>query len=313
MVETGSPLPEGRETRPIVKPLLITAHRMGGMVHAPDNSLPNLEYGMTLGVTAVETDFQRTADGCLIVSHANDVLEEKKAGLAELVLTEAYLVDGGKPGKQLISEMTRDEVKRLRYRGLVGAQEQELWLPEADEIVEVAKGRTNFHIGPKGGPRMSAEPVLAFLARNKISDRTLIQCMNSVESKNLTFARELRAGDDRVSILYWDFQEYDDDQGRHRVIEEIASIGVEMYGTVSPTAETIAFCHDRGIAAMPSVGSVTTVDEITKYLLMGVDCLLVDDPQMALATVENVMGKEYLPVAGQTMYDVMQSRKRPRQ
>ena len=286
---------------------------MGGVVHAPDNSLPNLEYGMTLGVTGVETDFQRTADGHLFVSHANDVLEEKKAGLAELVLTEAYLVGGGKPGKQLISEMTREEVKRLRYKGLVGGREQELWLPEADEIVAAAKGRTNFHIGPKGGPRMSAEPVLAFLARNKISDRALIQGMNSVESKNLTFARELRAGDDRVSILYWDFEEYDDDddRGRRKVIEEIASIGVEVYGTVSPTAETIAFCHDRGIAVMPSVGSVTTVEETTKYLLMGVDCLLVDDPEMALNTVEKVMGKEYMPVAGQTIYDVLQSRKRP--
>jgi len=285
---------------------------MGGTVHAPDNSIPNLEYAIALGVTGVETDFQRTADGHLFVSHANEVLEEKKAGLAELVVSECYLAEGGKPEKQFISEMTREEVKRLRYKGLVGGQEQELWIPEADEIVEAAKGRTNFHIGPKGAPRMSAEPVLAFLARNKISDRTLIQCMNSVESMNLAFARELRAGDDRVSIVYWDFEEYDGGQSRHRVIEELVNMGVEMYGSLSPTAETIALCHGCGIAVLPSVSNVTTVGEITRYLLMGVDALLVDEPEKALAAVEEVCGKEYLPVEGQTVHEVLRGGKQPK-
>lgn len=310
MAETGNDRSKSREAEPIMKPLVICAHRMGGTVHAPDNSIPNLEYGMTLGVTGVELDFQRSADGHLFVSHANEVLEERKAGLAELVVSECYLAGGGTPEKQLISEMTREEVKRLRYTGLVGGQEQELWIPEADEIVATARGRTNFHIGPKGAPRMSAEPVLAFLARNRIADRTLIQCMNAVESMNLDFARELRAGNGRVSIVYWDFDGNRGAESRRRIIEELAGIGVDMYGSVSPTKETIAECHDRGIAVLPSVDDVTTVDEITRYLLMGVDELLVDEPEKALATVEKVCGKDYLPVAGQTMREVMQSRKR---
>ena len=47
------------------RPLLISAHRAGGRVFAPDNSLPNIEHAVDLGVPLVEVDLRPTADGGL--------------------------------------------------------------------------------------------------------------------------------------------------------------------------------------------------------------------------------------------------------
>ncbi|NQT51031.1 hypothetical protein HQ576_03220, partial [bacterium] len=48
---------------------IISGHRGGGRVHAPDNSMPNIEFAVQHQLTAVEVDLRLTRDGRLILWH----------------------------------------------------------------------------------------------------------------------------------------------------------------------------------------------------------------------------------------------------
>ena len=78
------------------KYVTVVAHR-GDWRNHPENSLPAFQSCIEMGVDMIEIDLQRTKDG-------------------ELILMHDRTVDRCTNGKGKISEMTYDEIQRLRLR-----------------------------------------------------------------------------------------------------------------------------------------------------------------------------------------------------
>ena len=92
------------------------------------------------------------------------------------------------------------------------------------------------------------------------------------------------------------------------MMEELADIGVEILGSPGLTGAKVALCHEYGISVRPSGGDVGLSDG-RRFLLMGVDGLIPDHPTKVLGAVEKLWGGEYLPIKGQTIYQLLKDRK----
>ncbi|NOZ22056.1 MAG: glycerophosphodiester phosphodiesterase [Planctomycetes bacterium] len=284
--------------QPILKPLYISAHRGGGRVFAPDQSLPNVEHAMTLGVTAIEIDLRPTADGGIVLSH-DDRLPKELFGRADLIL----------------SRMPLAEITKLRYSATVGGRLwKDLGILTADEVVSKYKDRMNFQLHVK----VPVESVLELIRRHGIWDRAI------VSSRDLDYLRQVKSADKRIVVEWANNTLGRYQEGKkwkpypmpkqielyHEAMKKLSAIGGEMLCTKLLTPEKIAICHEYGIAVRPSVMSVGLTDG-ARFIRMGCDGLLTDNPAKVLGGVEKCLGKDYLPKKGQSVYELMQSRKNP--
>jgi len=283
---------------PLVKPLYIAAHRAGGRVFAPDNSLPNIKHAMTLGVTAIEIDLHPTADGRLVLSH-DDRLPNDRFGRDNL----------------FISRMSFADIRQLRYSARVGARRWTgLAVPSADEVVEKYKNQVNFQLDVKTVP---VEMVLEFIRRHGIWDRVV------VSSKSLEYLRRVKHADRRI-VVEWarnTLGRYQEGtkwkpypmsrqiELYHEAMRKLSAIGGEMLCTKLLTPEKVAICHQYGVCVRPSVQSVGPTDG-ARFLRIGCDGILADDPEKVVAAVKKLVGSEYVPVRGQSVYNLLHERSR---
>ena len=93
------------------------------------------------------------------------------------------------------------------------------------------------------------------------------------------------------------------------LMEQVASLGVEIFGGPGLTEAKVRLCHEYGITARPSGGDVLHSDA-RRFLMMGVDGVIPDNPEAVLHAVERLWGKQYLPRPGQTIRDLLKGRKR---
>ena len=103
-----------------VKNMQIIAHR-GGAGIGLENTLSCIEKGIAYGADVIEIDIHLTKDGHLIVCHDQTV-------------------DRTTNGKGKISEMTLDELRKLRIIDAEGNATDEQ-LPTLSEVMELVKGR----------------------------------------------------------------------------------------------------------------------------------------------------------------------------
>jgi formylglycine-generating enzyme required for sulfatase activity/glycerophosphoryl diester phosphodiesterase len=272
---------------PIVKPLHILAHRGGGRTYAPDNSMPNMEHAMTLGLTGVEIDLRQTRDGKLVLWHDDEIGDH------------VYVDGGGKPAKTKLSRMELQQVKALRYKGWVGDRMRELRIVPADEAIAKFKGQTNFYLDVKNTP---AERILELIARHDVAERCIVLAMD------MGYLRKIRTDDPRITLCYWAGIPDDPAEARE-LMEQVASLGVEIFGGPGLTEAKVRLCHEYGITARPSGGDVLHSDA-RRFLMMGVDGVIPDNPEAVLHAVERLWGKQYLPRPGQTIRDLLKGRKR---
>ena len=272
---------------PIIKPAMVWGDAGGGEVYAQaENCLPGIEHAMTLGLTGIEIDMRPTADGHIVLWH-DPTIDDR-----------FYLVSGGRPQKHKLNEMTLSEVKRLRYKATVAGREQELNLVTADEVISRFKGQTNFFLDIKSVP---ISTVTDLIARHQIQDRIV------VGSFSLDRLGQVKAADPRVAVELaaglLGTRSY-----LVKAVADLKSIGGEFLACDGWRADTAAYCHQHGIAVRIFGGTVGFGDG-TPYLMAGVDGLNGDYPERMLAAVERLWGQEYLPRKGQTIQEVLQSRK----
>ena len=286
------PSREARAEMESAKPLLISAHRGGGRVHAPDNSLPNIEHAMELGVPLIELDLRATADGGLVLWH------DPSAPGTLFGLDDEAPVRWG--------ELDRAAVERLRYTAEAGGRTwTDLCVLDADEVVRRFRDRIGFHLDIKDTP---VERVLELIDTHEIADRSIVA---SPDINHLAEVKRRRPGvvcewaqntlgrrqSDEGEWVWLDpepqLQDFRDALGL------ACGVGVEMLCTKGLTPEKVALCREYGVTVRPSVNTLGTGDG-AKYVAMGVEWLLCDDPERVKSTATVSRGSAAVAPASAT-------------
>lgn len=132
--EAAGRIAELRETlaRSGSNDVIVIAHR-ACWEKAPENSLAAIEACVDLGVDMVELDVRRTADGVLVLMH-----DER--------------VDRTTNGSGAVSDLTFEQIKRLRLREGVGGEDAamtSLAVPTFEQAMLAAKGRILVNLDAK--------------------------------------------------------------------------------------------------------------------------------------------------------------------
>jgi len=106
---------------PTTDHIMVVSHR-GDWRYAPENSLAAVQRCIDLGVDVVEIDVRLTKDGHLVAMHD-------------------LTVDRTTNGKGNLSDMTLEEVKKLRLKNACGAKGSRQQVPTLEEIMLLAKGK----------------------------------------------------------------------------------------------------------------------------------------------------------------------------
>lgn len=281
----------------ILKPLIISAHRAGGRVFAPDNSEPNIEHAVAIGVNMIEIDLRPTADGHLVLWH-------------DASAPRSTFFPGDTSQQRVVfHRLTMDDVNELRYTAVTGGREWKgLAVVDADTVIERYKNRLNFHLDVKSTP---ADRVLQLIAEHDIRDRVIVM------SEDLEYIRTIKKADPGIICEWpqntlgrhqvngeWVFYSMDRQlEEYHRAMRALREVGGDMLCTKGLTAKKVGICHQYGIAVRPSVGNVQEGGGIT-FLRMGVDGILSDNPAAVMEAVQTVLGKGYLPGPGQSVAEI---------
>ena len=283
---------------PLLKPIVISAHRAGGRTYAPDNSMANIEHALASGVNMIEIDLRPTSDGGLVLWH-------------DASSPRAMFFPDDVSGQRLaIRRLSLDEALRLRYGAVVGNRKWvDVGLVNAEAMIERYKDRLNFHLDVKETP---AKRVLQLIASHGIEKRVIVMC------KDLEYLRAIKRANPKLVVEWtqntlgryekegkWLFlpapqqiEEY------HKALRALSGIGGEMLCTKGLTAEKVQLCHRYGVAVRPSAGHVKAGDG-KQFLQMGVDGILGDNPQAVMACVRETLGKDYVAPPGMTVAEIV--------
>ena len=292
----------GEDSRsPFKDVFIISAHRAGGRVHAPDNSMPNVLYAIQNQVTAVEVDLRLTSDGDLVLWH-------------DASLPREY-VESEAAGKIAVRSLPSDRIRGIRYSAMVGDR---LWddmrIVFADELVMATKGKINLHLHPKDVP---AGRIIEFLHRHRIQK----ECM--VMQSDVDYLKEIASAEPDVCLEYCDntlgrrqidgqWQWYPT-QKQHelyrQLMEKLKAAGIDAFCTKGLTKEKVAICHEYGIMVRTSAAHMQPGSKPDRYLQMGVDYALTDDPILMKESVSRLRPGEALSKPGQTFLELVRGEK----
>ena len=276
---------------------IISGHRAGGRIHAPDNSMPNILFAVKNGLTAVEVDLRLTKDGKLVLWHDSSMPRR------HLRL--------GAAGDVAISALSSDEVRAIRYSATAGEKTWEnVEIVFGDELARSVKGKMNAHLHVKDVP---AKRLLEFIRKHDIQK----QCM--VMRDDIDYLQEIHRAEPDVCLEYVDnalgrrevdgkWQWYSPEEQRelyHALMSRLAAAGVDAFCTKGLSEEKVAICHQYGIIVRTSAGHMKAGVKPDRYLRMGVDYALTDDPLLMVESVLRLCPGLALSKPGQTFFDLV--------
>ena len=159
----------------------VAAHR-ADCVYAPENSLEALEHALFFGSDIIETDARITKDGHIVIMHD-------------------YTVDRMTDGTGTISEMTLDEIKKLRLNTNWGGKTS-LEVPTLEEFIKVAKGKACLYLDkasydlPGNEPGTFVKELLQVLRENDVLEEAIFVLDWPYEKAKRIF------GDDLEKVIY---------------------------------------------------------------------------------------------------------------
>lgn len=226
--------------------LIVFGHR-GAAGHAPENTLPSIEFALTAGVDGVEIDV-RLLDDAIIVLH--DVT-----------------VDRTTSGSGHYKSMSLDRLRSLDAGG--GAP-----IPLLQEVVDLIDGRVDLNVEVKE-PGIAAQVVDALMAmtasRAQWRSRILLSSFDVATTYQL--ARE--RGEMRLGILYED--SFDSALARAKTL---GAYSLHMSGR-SIELDDIALTHANNIAVF--VYTVNEQADILRCAEVRVDGVFSDYPDRVVA------------------------------
>ena len=289
--------------RPMLKPIVISAHRAGGRVYAPDNSEPNIEHAVALGLNMIEIDLRPTKDGALALHH-------------DPWFPRSYLFpDDTSKTRMQIYRLTLAEIRKARYSETVGGRKwADLKIPDADSVIERYKDKLNFHLDVKN---TSAERVLKLIADHHIEDRVIVMCpkldlLRAIKKANPKIVVEwtqntlgrYRTGGKWVQYpMERQLEEY------RKALSALREIGGEMLCVKLLTPRKVRLCHEYGVAVRPSVGHIKATNG-ERYIRMGCDGILCNNPEAVVEAVKRILGSDYVPKQGMTLWEIFGEKQR---
>ncbi len=237
-------------------PLLI-AHR-GANQLAPENSLTAFRIAQAQGADVLETDLHVSADGEIVVFHDH---------------TLQRMSNGSGP----LFAHTLDELKRLRLRGPDGLLTEER-IPTLIELLAATQGETPLLLELKDwrfvDVRHASRLVHILQAYGVLAKCALI-------SFNQALVRAMRQVCAEIPV------------GTITLLNPIPAAEGQLLGPFWPLLWVnpyyVAWAHRTGRIVAPL--DTTPEKRMARYLRMGVDAVLADDPAAALAAMQRVAAR----------------------
>ncbi|HHP7239774.1 glycerophosphodiester phosphodiesterase family protein [Longibacter sp.] len=271
----------------------LQGHR-GARGLAPENTLPAFRRALDLEVTTLELDVVISGDGKVVVSH--------EPWMSSVICTtpDGESVPDGSEREHNMFEMTYDEIKAYdcgsRVHPRFPEQKQEpVHKPLLRDVIDMAESYASTHdrgpifynvetkIRPKWegtftpDPETFADAVLHVLDDAGVTRRSTIQ---SFDPRTLIVANA-RQQPVRLALLI--ASSADNGVAENlRMLPFTPDIYSPDYSLV--TDAVIAEAHDRGMDVIP--WTVNDPDEMERLVGLGVDGLITDYPDRAVATLE---------------------------
>jgi len=297
---TGTGLGGKDEKDPSALPkstFIISGHRAGGRVHAPDNSLPNVLFAIENRLTAIEIDLWLTRDGRLVLWH-------------DASLPKAYL-ESGATGKIGLNKLSSEQVSKIRYSETVGDKKWgDVKIVFGDDLVKIAKGKINFHLDTKEVP---ADKLLEFIRIHDIRHESMVM------SGSIDYLQQIHRTEPEVCLEYADnslgrrqvkgkWEWYSTEKQHdlyHALMKKLAAAGIDALCTKGLSAEKVAICHQYGIMVRTSASHLKPGLSPDQYIKIGVDYALTDDPLLMGKRVTELRPGTGLSKSGQTFYELI--------
>ena len=249
--------------------VLVMAHQ-GGNNLWPDNTLFAYENAWGMGIDVLEMDVHSTQDGVLVLMHDDTVdrTTDGNGAIQDFSWLELQKLDAG-------YHWTTDEGATYPYRG------QGIRVPSLEEVFETfPNARMNIEI--KQAQPSIAQPLCEITRDHGMADRVLIASFNQDTIRDFRDACPdvaTSAGEDEVRLLYG-----------------LSLVYLERLYT--PSAEAVQVPEYRGgIHVLTSrfvraaqgrnmevhVWTVNDLDEMQRFLDLGVDGIITDNPDKLLS------------------------------
>ncbi len=266
----------------------------------PENTLAGFRRAIALGVDAIEMDVAMTADGVVVVSHdpaLNPDLTRDAAG--------AWLAGRGPFINTLrLAELSAYDIGRLRPGTFYAARYPDQQACDGERIPTLAAvfaldARVVFNIEVKtfpdhpgwsdDGPSL-ARAVVAAADAAGVTDRILVQGFDwrvlhtlRAERPEIALSYLTRAETAAKAALWWDAPGPEAFAGS--VPRAVAAAGGMSWGPeyVDLTAALVAEAHALGMKVRP--WTVNDPDDMRRLIDWGVDGLITDRPDLALAVM----------------------------
>jgi glycerophosphoryl diester phosphodiesterase len=259
--------------------------------------MPNILFAVQNQFTAVEVDLRLTRDGELVLWH-------------DASLPRKY-VQPETTGKIAVRSLSSDQIRGIRYSATVGDRKwDDVEVVFADELVEATRGKINLHLDVKSVP---AERIIKFIRKHKIQKR----CM--VMHTDVDYLGRIASAEPEVCLEYCDntlgrrhidgvWQWYPTEKQHelyHQLMKKLKAAGIDAFCTKGLTKEKVAICHEYGIMVRISAANMQPGMTPDRYLEMGVDYALTDDPILMRQSVRRLRPGALLSKPGQTFLEVV--------
>lgn len=288
-----------RSHSPLRNTFIISGHRAGGRVHAPDNSMPNVLYAIANELTAIEVDLRLTRDGELVLWH-------------DASLPNEYL-NLPSPGSTAIRTLSSRQMRSIRYSATVGNRKWENQeIVFLDDLVPVTKGRINLHLDTKD---VGVEEILKAIRKHRIQKECLVM------RGEIDYLARIHAAEPDVCLEYADntlgrrqvhgkWQWYPDEK-QHKIYRalmgRLKASNIDAFCTKGLTKEKVAICHGFGILVRTSAGNMKPGRKPDPYLELGVDYALTDDPLLIKNALRRLRPGSELSSPGQTFFELIRN------
>jgi glycerophosphoryl diester phosphodiesterase len=250
--------------------IMITSHRGNSHV-APENTLPALENAIIARSDYAEIDIQQTKDGEIVLLHDQSLW--RTSGL-----------------NRYIWELTYAEVKELDVGSWYGEEFKNTKIPTLAEVFKLCKGRIKLNIEVKTNAHSKnmEEQLVALIEQYDFERQCVVSSWNydtlvDIKERN----SDIKTGY-IMSVTYGNF--YD------REFIDFFSI---RSGFISKYVVDSAHRAGKEVHAW----TVNSVNEIERMKSVGVDCIITDNPSLALEIVyQNDTNKTLIELLNKMLY-----------
>jgi glycerophosphoryl diester phosphodiesterase len=257
------------------RPIKIHGHR-GARAKFPENTLPAMEYAMSLGVDFLETDMGVTKDGVVVLNHDTsinpDLCQYKNSSpltspilIRELSLKEIKEFDcGSKRNKKFKDQklIVGTEIPTLEELFIMVKNSK---LPNSQSIEFNLETKIEKDKDETVDPEVFVRLVLEVIKKHKMLDRVILQ---SFDFRTLKIARRLEPKI-RISALTENHEDY------LAIAKELsANVISPQWSEIS--AEEIKALHEIGVEVAP--WTLNGPWSWSKMLGADADAIITDDP-----------------------------------